>query len=83
VTTYTLAFLPALVWVAAQRSVPGAIGVAGLIAVPHLAVDDGRLVRGWMRQVKHSPDPAPSLSLMVDQSFHIVLLLAAAAVAAS
>jgi hypothetical protein len=59
------------------------LGVAALIAVPHLVVDDGRLVARWMIVVKHAPQGAPSLRLMVDQSFHIVCLLAAALVAAS
>jgi hypothetical protein len=82
-TTYTLAFLPALAWVAAQRSIIGAVGVAALIAIPHILVDDGHFVSVWMNEVKHAPDPAPSLSLMVDQSFHIVCLTAAALIAAS
>ena len=37
----------------------------------------------WLRQVKHSPDPAPSLRLMVDQSFHVVCLFGAAMLAAA
>ncbi|MGO9821756.1 MAG: DUF3307 domain-containing protein, partial [Solirubrobacteraceae bacterium] len=81
VTIYTLAFLPALIWVAADRSVARAIAVALLIAIPHVAVDDGRALRGWMTSVKHSPNAAPSLRLMVDQSFHLVFLLGAAFVA--
>jgi hypothetical protein len=36
----------------------------------------------WLREVKHSPHPAPSLRLMVDQSFHIVCLLGVAVLAA-
>jgi hypothetical protein len=80
-TTYTVAFVPALVWVAAEHGVGRAIAVAALIAIPHVVVDDGRFVRGWMSTVKHAPNPAPSLSLMVDQSFHIVCLLGAAVVA--
>jgi hypothetical protein len=83
VATYTLVFLPPLIWIANDRSVLRAIGVAALIAVPHLVVDDGRLVARWMIVVKHAPQGAPSLRLMVDQSFHIVCLLAAALVAAS
>jgi hypothetical protein len=83
VLTYTLAFIPALVWIADNTSVARAVGVAGLVAVAHVAVDDGRMVRGWLHNVKHSPEPAFSLSLMVDQSFHILLLLGAALVAAS
>jgi hypothetical protein len=80
--TYLAAYLPALVWVAADRSVARAIIVAALIAGPHLAIDDGRLVDGWLRTVKHVSEPAPSLSLMVDQSFHVLCLLGAAAVGA-
>ncbi len=81
-STYTLAFVPVLIWVAADRSVARAILVAVLIAVPHIVVDDGRALRGWMHSVKHAPNPAPALSLMVDQSFHLVCLLGAAFVAA-
>jgi hypothetical protein len=83
VTTYTLAFLPALIWIAVDRSLLRAIAVAVLIAVPHVLVDDGHFVQVWMREVKHAPDPAPSLRLMVDQSFHVVCLMAAALIAAS
>jgi hypothetical protein len=79
--TYTLAFLPALAWVAAERGLARAVAVAVLVAVPHVVVDDGHFVKGWMSQVKHVPDPTPALSLMVDQSFHVVCLLGAAAVA--
>jgi Protein of unknown function (DUF3307) len=82
VSTYTLTFVPVLVWIANDRSVLRAIVVALLIAVPHVAVDDGHALRGWMRNVKHAPNPAPSLSLMVDQSWHLVCLLGAAFVAA-
>ena len=57
--------------------------MAVLIAIPHVLVDDGHFVQVWMREVKHAPDPAPSLRLMVDQSFHVVCLLAAALTAAS
>ena len=80
--TYTLPYLPALVWVGEERGVLRAIVVALLIALPHVVVDDGRFVRLWLREVKHSPAPAPSLRLMVDQSFHVVCLLGAAVVAA-
>ena len=80
--TYTVAFVPALVWVASQRSAPRAVLVGLLIAVPHLLVDEGSLVGVWLRLVKHAPNPAPSLRLMVDQSFHVVCLFGAAVVAA-
>jgi hypothetical protein len=80
--TYTLPFLPVLIWIGADRGLARALLVTLVIAVPHVLVDDGHLVAVWMRQVKHSPDPAPSLRLMVDQSFHVVCLLGAAMLAA-
>jgi hypothetical protein len=82
VSTYTLPYLPVLIWVGEDRGAVRAVVVALLVAVPHIVVDDGRLVRGWLRQVEHSPDPAPSLRLMVDQTFHVVCLLGVAVLAA-
>jgi Protein of unknown function (DUF3307) len=82
-TTYTLVYCPALAWIAADKTAVRAAGTAALISVPHVLIDDGRFVRGWLRQVKHSPEPAPSLRLMVDQSFHVVCLFGAAVMAAS
>jgi hypothetical protein len=81
-STYTLAYVPALAWIGAGRTPARAAGTAALIGLPHILVDDGRFVRGWLREVKHSPEPAPSLRLMVDQSFHVVCLFGAAMVAA-
>jgi len=83
VSTYTLMFVPVLIWIAHDRSVGRAIVVAVLIAVPHVLVDDGHLLRGWMLQGKHVDQPSPSLRLMVDQSFHILCLFGAAFVAAA
>ncbi|MGZ4167439.1 MAG: DUF3307 domain-containing protein [Solirubrobacteraceae bacterium] len=80
--TYMLPFLPVLIWIGEDRNVARALLVALLVAVPHVLVDDGHFVAVWLRQVKHSPDPAPTLRLMVDQSFHVVCLLGAAMVAA-
>jgi Protein of unknown function (DUF3307) len=79
--TYTAAFLPGLLWIATQRDDALAVLLALLITIPHVIVDDGRLLAGWMRAVKHVPDPAPGLVIMVDQSFHIVLLLPVALLA--
>jgi hypothetical protein len=82
VASYTCAFIPVLIWIAEERSLTRAIVVTLLIALPHVLVDDGSLVRAWMRDVKRSPNATPSLRLMVDQSFHLVCLLGAAFVAA-
>ena len=80
--TYTLPFVPVLIWIGVDRGAARAVLVALVIAVPHVLVDDGHFVAAWLRQVKHSPDPAPSLRLMVDQSFHVVCLFGAALLAA-
>ena len=80
--TYTAAFVPALLGVARRTSVPRALGVAALIALPHMAIDDGRLVSAYMERVKHTPaDVDPKLTTSVDQSMHLVCLWAAAFVA--
>jgi hypothetical protein len=80
--TYTLAFVPALVWIAAETTIWRAIAVAAVIAVPHLVIDDGRVVRVWLRQVKGTTAPALGLTIAVDQTFHVLCLLGAALIGA-
>ncbi len=82
VATYMLAFLPALVWIGAETSILRALVVALLIAASHLVIDGTRLVSVWLRTVKHSSNPAPALSIAVDQALHVLCLLAAALIAA-
>ncbi len=79
--TYTLAFLPALAWIAAQTSPARAVLVGILVAGPHVLIDDGTMVRAWMLRVKHVSAPNTGLAVAVDQSFHALCLLAAALVA--
>jgi hypothetical protein len=81
VATYIAAFIPVLIWIGSADGAPAAVGVAALIAVPHLLVDDGRLVAAWTRRVKGAADPAPALLLGVDQSFHLLFLVGTALVA--
>jgi hypothetical protein len=83
VTVYTLLFLPALVWIGAEGAAWVALLVAGLIFVPHLVVDDGRLLGLFMVRVKRSLDPPPGLALAVDQSVHVISLWAVALLAAA
>ena len=82
ISAYMLAFLPALVWIAAEVTILRAIAVGALVSIPHLVIDDGRLVSAWLRKVKRAADPTTALSIAVDQTFHIVCLLGAALVAA-
>jgi Protein of unknown function (DUF3307) len=84
VLTYTLAFVPALVWLADSLS-PGAIvAVAAAIAIPHLVQDDGRLLGVYVQRVKGCDIIAfPLVGAAVDQTMHIVALFALALLAAS
>jgi hypothetical protein len=76
--TYTLAFVPALIWVGGERSAWTAVACALAIAVPHFVVDDRRLLILYIRRVKRS-DPVPAdLLTAVDQSVHLIMLWAVA-----
>jgi hypothetical protein len=81
VATYTLAFAPALIWLATDIGA-WAIGIAALIALPHLVQDDGRLLDAYMRRFKQIGDDAPpGLRLAVDQTGHFLMLFLVALLA--
>jgi uncharacterized protein DUF3307 len=79
VVTYTLAFVPALVWIGCETELWRALVAAVVIAVPHLIQDDGRLLDAYMRRVK-GPDSvaSPGLRVACDQSFHVAALFGTA-----
>lgn len=83
ILTYTLAFVPALVWIYASLG-PAAVGLLALIAVPHAIQDDGRLLEGYARRVK-GMDPAaePAVMAQLDQTFHAVALFAVSLLASA
>ena len=74
VTTYTLAFVPALIWIADQLDAGWALLSAALIFVPHLVLDDGRFVRAYLTNVKRAEGFDLGLAASVDQSFHVLSL---------
>jgi hypothetical protein len=74
VTTYTLAFVPALVWIGDQLDAGWAILAAALIFLPHLILDDGRIVRAYLANVKRAEGFDLGLAASVDQSFHVLSL---------
>jgi type IV secretory pathway TrbD component len=83
IATYTLAFVPALIWLADEIGA-WAVGIGALIAVPHMIQDDGRLLAVYMRRVKHADGQAnPSVAAAADQSFHFLALFLTALLAAS
>jgi Protein of unknown function (DUF3307) len=71
--TYTLAFVPALIWLSTDIGA-WAIGVALLIAIPHMIQDDGRLLDIYMRRVKGVEPKPGGLLVAVDQAWHMVAL---------
>jgi hypothetical protein len=81
--THTLAFVPALTRIGAATTVLRAVAVGLLVVVRHMVIDDGRLIRAWLRNVKGAPEPPFALVVAVDQSFHLLCLTGAALVAAA
>ena len=84
VATYTLAFVPALIWIGDELSVGWAVLAGALVALPHLVVDDGRIISLYLTRVKHAEATDARIAGPVDQAFHalslcIVALLVGAA----
>jgi hypothetical protein len=74
VITYTLAFVPVFVWIGYERAAWLALLSAVLVFLPHLIVDDGRIVRAYVRRVKHADERDVNILGSVDQSFHVLSL---------
>lgn len=74
VTTYTLAFVPALVWIGDELDPGWGLLAAALIFLPHLVLDDGRFVRAYLANVKRAEGFDVGLAASVDQSFHVLSL---------
>jgi Protein of unknown function (DUF3307) len=76
VTLYTLCFVPVLL---VDEVGAELLWVIPAIFVPHLIQDDGRLLHMYMKRVKHlDPETNLSVSIAVDQTFHLLALLALA-----
>lgn len=74
VATYTLAFVPAFVWIGDELSAGWAVLTAALVAIPHLIVDDGRIIRLYLARVKHAEPTDARIAGPVDQAFHALSL---------
>jgi hypothetical protein len=73
--TYTACYLPALIWLAGDVAGWALPVIALAIGLPHAAQDDGRPIRWWLRHVQRTEAGPGYLSVFVDQSFHLVVLL--------
>jgi hypothetical protein len=83
VTTYTLAFVPAMIWLWSSTGA-GVFGVAALIAIPHFIQDDGQLLASYARTFKKAElSTNPALGSALDQSFHLLALFLVALLAGS
>ena len=83
VASYTLAFVPAGIWLATDGdlSALGLVLLAVGIYVPHMIQDDGRLLSAYIKGVKGcGPASAREIFTAVDQSFHLIVLFATAVV---
>ena len=81
VSIYTLVFVPAVIWIANEKS-PLAFALLAVVFIPHLIQDDGRILMAWNRIVKRSsPLPGDPVYMAIDQSFHVVFLFATALLA--
>ncbi len=74
VTTYTLAFVPALIWIGDVLEPAWALLAAALIFLPHFVLDDGRIVRAHLMHVKRVETFEIGLAASVDQSYHVLSL---------
>ena len=81
VGTYTLAFVPALIWLAGEMGA-AALLVGATISLPHLVQDDGRLISAYIRRIKGPGAPDERMVMIaVDQAFHMLALFGAAVLA--
>ena len=74
VATYPLAFVPAFIWIGDELGAGWAALAAALVFIPHLVVDDGRVIRLYLTRVKHAEASDPRIAAPVDQAFHALSL---------
>jgi uncharacterized protein DUF3307 len=80
VFTYTLAFVPAGIWLSdGGLDAVGLVLLAVGIYVPHMVQDDGRLLSAYMRRVKGG-SAENTVYTPVDQSVHLITLFATAVI---
>ena len=75
ILTYTLAYVPAFIWLAGDIGAQ-VVAVVALVAVPHWIQDDGRLLTLYLKAIK-GPGAAANktVAAAADQSFHALALL--------
>lgn len=78
VATYTLAFVPAFIWLAGDIGAE-VVAIAAAIFLTHLVQDDRRLLALYVTRVKRHRGAADDMVFIAtDQSLHILTLFAIA-----
>jgi hypothetical protein len=82
VGSYTLAFVPAGIWLADEGLGAACLALLAVgIYLPHMVQDDGRLLSAYIRGVKRcSEASAREIFTPVDQSFHLIVLFVTAVI---
>jgi hypothetical protein len=79
ILTYTLAYVPACVWLADEIGAGWAVVLAFGIGLPHMIQDDGRLLSAYINAIKgRGAGETTTVFLAVDQSFHLLTLFVTA-----
>jgi hypothetical protein len=80
VLTYTLAFVPAGIWLLDDLGAGVAL-LAVAIYIPHMVQDDGRLLSAYIAKIKGcGAANTREVFTAVDQSFHLITLFATAVI---
>jgi hypothetical protein len=75
VSVYTLAYIPALVWLADDLSAAQVALLAAGIFIPHLVQDDGRVLSAYIVRIKGcGAESSKTVYTSVDQSLHLIIL---------
>ncbi len=81
IATYTLAFVPSLIWLW-QSDKAWVFALAAVIAFPHMIQDDGRLLTAYARRFKKADIQSDALlGHALDQAFHVLALFLTALLA--
>jgi len=81
IATYTLAFLPCLVWLW-HSDKAWVLALAAVIAFPHMVQDDGRLLTAYAKRFKKADIQRDALlAYALDQAFHVLALFLTALIA--
>ena len=83
-STYSLTFVPAFIWIADKESAGRLVATLAIVVLTHLVQDDRRLLYRYTITVKKAdPPPDHPLWIFIDQAAHLVWLFAAALAAAA